>query len=50
MPGGKAIHTRYVRFVRALPRLAARTQQRLQELTFNDLIRIIDLWLVDELC
>jgi hypothetical protein len=48
MPGGSAIYTQYRRFARALPRLATKTQLRVPELTFNDLTRIVDEWLIAE--
>lgn len=48
IPGGSAIYDEYRRFARALPRLATKTRLRVQELTFNDLVRIADEWLIAE--
>ena len=48
MPGGGAIYSQYRRFRRALPRLAAKTRLRVQELNFSDLTRIVDEWLIAE--
>jgi hypothetical protein len=48
IPGGSAIYEQYRRFARGLPRLATKTCLRVQELTFNDLTRIIDEWLIAE--
>jgi hypothetical protein len=48
IPGGSVIYAQYRRFARALPRLATKTRLQVGELTFNDLIRIVDEWLIAE--
>lgn len=46
LPSGSIIHKQYRRFLRALPRTAAKTRTRVPELTFNDLTRLVDEWLI----
>lgn len=46
IPSGSIIHERYLRFNERLPRLAAKTELRVEELTFNDLTRLMNEWLV----
>ncbi|HEX6746093.1 MAG TPA: hypothetical protein VF092_02175 [Longimicrobium sp.] len=46
MPSGGIVHERYLRFVARLPRLASKTDLRVEELTFNDLTRLVKEWLV----
>jgi hypothetical protein len=48
IPSGSVIHARYRRFMRRLPRMAARGALRLRELTFNDLTRLVGDWLVTD--
>ena len=48
LPSGSVIHAEYRRFVRRLPRMASRASLRVRELTFNDLTRLVDEWLVAE--
>ena len=46
MPSGSVIYKRYRTFTRDLPRTAAKTRIRVQELTFNDLTRLVGEWLL----
>ena len=48
IPSGSVIHARYRRFVRRLPRMATKAALRVPELSFNDLTRLVRVWLVNE--